>query len=85
MADHIIVEKRTNTAATVSVAFAIFGFVFSLIPLFGWFLLPVWIMAILFGVVGLFKSYKRGMAIAGIAIGIITFVYKVSILQALFG
>jgi uncharacterized membrane protein len=59
---HIIFEKRSNKAAIVSISLAILGFVFSLIPFLGWFLLPVWIMAILFGIVGLFKSYKRGLA-----------------------
>lgn len=85
MTHHIVLEKRTNTFATVSIALAILGFVLSLIPILGWFLLPVWILAIIFGVVGLFKQYKRGMAIAGIAIGAFTFFYKIVIIQALFG
>lgn len=85
MTEHIIIEKRTNTAATISVTLAILGFVFSLIPFIGWFLLPVWILSILFGIVGLFKQYKRGMAIAGITLGIFTFIYKIAFLEALFG
>lgn len=83
---HIIVfEKRSNTAAIVSISLAILGFVFSLIPFLGWFLLPVWIMAIMFGFVGLFKSYRRGLAISGILIGMFTFIYKIVFLQSLFG
>jgi hydrogenase/urease accessory protein HupE len=82
---HIIVEKRSNTAAIVSISLAILGFVFSLVPFLGWFLLPIWVMAILFGIVGLFKSYRRGLAISGIAIGLMTFMYKILFLQALFG
>ncbi len=81
---HIIFEKRSNKAATVSISLAILGFVFSLIPFLGWFLVPVWIMAILFGFVGLFKSYKRGLAISGILIGLMTFMYKIVFLQTLF-
>jgi hydrogenase/urease accessory protein HupE len=82
---HIIFEKQSNTAAKISISLAILGFVFSLIPFLGWFLLPVWIMAILFGIVGLFKSYKRGLAISGILIGVMTFMYKIVFLQTLFG
>jgi hypothetical protein len=82
---HIIFEKRSNTAAIVSISLAILGFVFSLIPLLGWFLLPVWLMAILFGIIGSFKSYRRGLAISGIVIGLFTFMYKILFLQALIG
>jgi hypothetical protein len=85
MTQHLIVEKRTNSAASISIGLAITGFVFSLIPFLGWFLIPVWVLAILFGIIGLFKQYKRGLAITGIAIGIFTFIYKISFLQALFG
>lgn len=85
MSHHIVLEKKSNTAATVSITLATLGFVFGLIPLFGWLLLPVWLLAIIFGIVGLFKEYKRGMAIAGITMGILTFIYKIYFLQALFG
>jgi hydrogenase/urease accessory protein HupE len=81
---HIILEKQSNAAAKISISLAILGFVFSLIPILGWFLLPVWIMAILFGIVGLFKSYKRGLAISGILIGVMTFMYKIVFIQTLF-
>ncbi|WP_335871259.1 hypothetical protein [Bacillus sp. 2205SS5-2] len=76
MTQHFIIEKRTNSAASISIVLALIGFVFSLIPLLGWLLVPVWILAILFGVVGLFKQYKRGLAITGIAIGFFTFFIK---------
>ena len=82
---HLVIEKQSNTAAKVSIFLAIIGFVLSLIPILGWILLPVWIMAILFGVVGLFKSYRRGLAVSGILIGLFTFMYKVLIIQAIFG
>jgi hypothetical protein len=82
---YIIFEKRSNTAAVISISLAILGFVFSLIPFLGWFLLPVWIMAIMFGMIGSFKSYRRGLAICGIVIGLFTFMYKILFLQALFG
>jgi uncharacterized membrane protein YfhO len=85
MTQHLVIEKRTNSAASISIALALIGFVFSLIPFLGWLLAPIWILAILFGVIGLFKQYKRGLAITGIAIGIFTFIYKISFLQALFG
>jgi hypothetical protein len=83
--NHIIIEKRTNSAAKISIALSIIGFVLSLIPFFGWLLMPVWILAILFGVLGLFNPYKRGLAVGGIVIGGLTFVYKIIFLQALFG
>ncbi|MEH7336669.1 hypothetical protein V7161_29000 [Neobacillus drentensis] len=82
---YIVIEKQSNKAAKVSISLAIIGFVLSLIPILGWILLPVWIMAILFGIVGLFNSYKRGLAISGILIGLFTFMYKALILQAIFG
>jgi uncharacterized membrane protein YfhO len=82
---HIVIEKRSNSAASISIVLAIIGFVFSLIPFLGWLMIPVWLLAILFGFVGIFRQYKRGLAIAGIAIGLFTFVYKISFLQALFG
>ncbi|TMN21801.1 hypothetical protein [Lentibacillus cibarius] len=85
MSEVIAVEQRSNTAAVVSISLAILGFVFSLIPLFGWLLLPVWILAIVIGIIGLFKQYNRGFAIFGIGIGLFTFIYKFSFLQALFG
>lgn len=85
MSQHIVIEKRSNSAASISIALAIIGFVFSLIPFLGWFLAPVWILSILFGLVGLFRQYKRGYAIAGISIAFLTFVYKIAFLQALFG
>lgn len=84
MKHHIIFEKRTNTAATISLLLALIGFVVSLIPILGWLSLPVWVLAIIFGVVGIFKQYKRWMAITGIIVGIFTFFYKISFLQALF-
>lgn len=82
---HIIIEKHSNTAATVSFLLALIGFVFSLIPILGWISLPLWVLAIIFGIAGLFKKYYRGMAIAGISVGIFTFVYKIVFLQSLFG
>lgn len=81
---HIIIEKTENTAATASVILAVVGIIISLIPFLGWFSLPLWFLAIIFGFVGLFKEYKRGMAIAGIIIGLFTIFYKVSFLQFLF-
>lgn len=85
MEKHLIIfEKRSNKAAKLSISLAILGFVFSLVPFLGWLLLPVWILAILFGIIGLFKSYRRGLAITGILIGIFTFLYKIVVLQALF-
>jgi hypothetical protein len=81
---HIIVEKKSNTAASLSIIFAVIGFILSLIPLLGWFSLPVWILAIIFGVIGVFKQYRRGSAIGGIVIGVLTFVYKIFLIQALF-
>jgi thiamine transporter ThiT len=81
---HLIVERKSNTAASLSIVFAVIGFILSLIPLLGWFSLPVWILAILFGVIGVFKQYKRGSAISGIVIGLLTFIYKIFFIQVLF-
>ena len=85
MPEHIIIENKSNTAARISITLAILGFVLGIIPLIGWLGIPIWILAILFGVVGVFNQYKRGLAIAGIVIGLVTFVFKISFLQFLFG
>ncbi|GAA0435264.1 hypothetical protein GCM10008983_09810 [Lentibacillus halophilus] len=85
MSEFITAEPRSNAAAIVSISLAILGFVFSLIPFIGWFLLPVWVSAIAIGTLGLLKQYNRGMALFGIGIGLFTFIYKISFLQALFG
>jgi uncharacterized membrane protein HdeD (DUF308 family) len=85
MTQHILIEHKTNTAATVAITLSIIGFIFSLIPFFGWLLLPVWILAILFGIVASFNPYKRGTAITATVIGVLTIIYKFAIIEALFG
>jgi hypothetical protein len=42
----------------------------------GWFLLPAWVLAIIFGAIGLKRGQSKGMSWAGLILGIITFLYK---------
>ncbi|BDH63166.1 hypothetical protein MTP04_32960 [Lysinibacillus sp. PLM2] len=77
-----VVEKETNAAASLSILLAVLGFILSLMPLVGWILAPFfWVLAILFGMVGLHKEVNRGAAILGIAIGLVTFMYKIALMQ----
>ncbi|RKJ20758.1 hypothetical protein D7X33_45335 [Butyricicoccus sp. 1XD8-22] len=77
----MVIEKQTNAAAAVSFSNAILGFFLSLIPLVGWLFAPVWVIAILFGMVGLSKNYNRRLAVYGIVIGLFTFAYKIILFQ----
>ncbi|MFC7395555.1 hypothetical protein [Scopulibacillus cellulosilyticus] len=85
MTHHIAIEKNTNTYATVSITLALIGFAFGLIPVFGWLMFRIWMLAIFYGAVGLFKPYKRGLATAGIVVGALTLIYKIAFFHALIG
>lgn len=81
---HIIVEKRTNTAASVSLFLSITGFILGIIPLIGLLITtPFSLLAIVFGIVGLFKEYKRRTAVIGIVIACLAFFYHFQILSSL--
>ena len=79
----LIIEKQTNAAATVSFSNAVLGFFLSLIPFVGWVFAPIWMIAILFGMVGLVKGHNRRLAVYGILLGMFTFAYKIVLLQLL--
>ncbi|MGG2201874.1 hypothetical protein [Paenibacillus validus] len=73
----IVIEKQdSNGLATAALVCGIIGLVLGLIPFFGWFMLPLWVLAIIFGYIGMKKPIKAGMAKAGLIIGVITVVYK---------
>lgn len=73
----IVIEKQTNAAATVSFSNAILGLLLSFLPFIGWVFAPIWVIAVLFGMVGLSKGYNRRLAVYGILIGLFTFAYKI--------
>lgn len=79
--DGLLMEKQTNAAATVSFSNAILGLFLSFIPFVGWIFAPIWMMAILFGMVGLMKGHNRRLAVYGILIGLFTFAYKIVLFQ----
>ncbi|MFS0689321.1 hypothetical protein AB1K89_08770 [Sporosarcina sp. 179-K 8C2 HS] len=81
MTHHIRIEK--NTCATISLILALVGFLFGIIPIIGFLLMPVWLLAFVFGVVGLFKPYLRIQAILGIVIAFLTFFYHISFIQGI--
>ncbi|ADU28936.1 hypothetical protein [Evansella cellulosilytica] len=72
----IIVEKESNGMAVTALVLGIVGLVIGLIPFIGWFMLPLWFLAIIFGLIGRTKHYQRGMANAGIILGLIAVIYK---------
>lgn len=72
----IIQREDTNAIATAALVLGIIGLVIGIIPFIGWFMLPLWILAIVFGYLGRKKTIKQGLATTGMVLGIITFVYK---------
>ena len=81
----LFIDKQTNAAATVSFSNAILGLFLSFIPFVGWIFAPIWMIAILFGMVGLSKGYNRRLAVYGILIGLSTFAYKIVLFQLMDG
>lgn len=55
--------------AVAALVLGIIGLVFGLIPFFGWFMFPIWILAIIFGAIGLKKEQGKGMSLAGLIMG----------------
>jgi hypothetical protein len=69
-------QTNSNGLATASLVLGIVGLVIGLIPFLGWFMFPVWILAIVFGIIGRKQSFKRTSATVGMILGIITLIYK---------
>lgn len=72
--------QQSNGMAVSALVLGIVGLVIGLIPFLGWFLLPAWILAIVFGAIGLKKEQSRAMCLTGIILGVGTFVYKIGFL-----
>lgn len=72
----IYIQTESNGAATTSLVLGIIGFIMGLIPYIGWFMAPVWLLAVIFGLVGMRKKYKRGTAIIGFIFGLLGAAYK---------
>ncbi|EIT84830.1 hypothetical protein A374_14100 [Fictibacillus macauensis ZFHKF-1] len=68
--------SQGNGMAITSLILGIVGFVLGIWPFVGWFFLPAWILAIIFGAVGLKSNQSRGMALTGIILGILITLYK---------
>lgn len=73
----IIIQNQSNGAATTALVLGIIGFIVGLIPYLGWFMAPVWLLAVIFGLIGMRKKYKRGTAIIGLIFGILGAAYKI--------
>lgn len=80
----IIVQAETNGLAVAALVLGIIGLVFGIVPFIGWFMLPVWLLAIVLGLVGMRKRYKKGLSVTGFVLGLITFIYKVGFWVVLF-
>lgn len=80
MSEHrIIIEKQaTNGIATASLLLGLFGAFIVLLPLIGWFALPIPISAIVLGLVGLARRTNRASALIGISLGIAIIIYKIT-------
>ncbi|WP_416729822.1 hypothetical protein [Fictibacillus sp. JL2B1089] len=68
--------EKSNGMAVSSLVLGVVGLALGLVPFFGWFMLPAWILAIVFGAIGLKKEQSKGMSYTGLILGIATFVYK---------
>ncbi|WP_246238187.1 hypothetical protein [Alkalicoccus luteus] len=74
----VIVEKEdTNGMATAALVLGIIGLVIGIVPFIGWFVMPLWILAVVFGIIGMQKEIKKGMALTGVILGGITILYKI--------
>ncbi|WP_241840445.1 hypothetical protein [Fictibacillus sp. S7] len=71
-------QPQGNGMAVSSLVLGVVGLALGIIPFFGWFLLPAWILAIVFGAVGLKRKQSKGMSYTGLILGIGTLVYKVA-------
>ncbi|MBN3553973.1 hypothetical protein JYA63_06840 [Fictibacillus nanhaiensis] len=67
---------QSNGMAVSSLVLGIVGIALGLVPFLGWFMLPAWILAIIFGAVGVKKGQSKGMSYTGLILGIGAFVYK---------
>jgi hypothetical protein len=72
--------NESNGIATASLVFGIVGLILGLAPFVGWLTFPLWILAIIFGMIGRRKYNGRSAATAGLVIGLITIIYKVGFL-----
>ena len=85
----VIVQSQSNGSAVTSLVLGIVGLVIGFIPYIGWFMILVWLLAIIFGLIGMRNKYKRGMAIFGFVLGILGAVYKIGfwfvVVKGLFG
>lgn len=73
----IVIQNETNTAATTAFVLGLIGLIIGFIPYIGWFMAPVWFLAIIFGLIGMRKPYKRGTSIAGLILGLLGAIYKI--------
>ncbi|MBO9128117.1 DUF4190 domain-containing protein [Bacillus sp. 165] len=76
-AQTVIVQKESNGSAVTALVLGIIGVVIGFIPYIGWLMAPVWLLAIIFGAIGMRKKYKRGMSLTGLILGILGAVYKI--------
>lgn len=73
----IYIQKETNGAAVTALVLGIIGCVIGFLPYLGWFMAPVWVLAVLFGLIGLRKKYRRGMSVLGLLFGVGGAAYKI--------
>lgn len=68
-------QAQGNGLAVTALVLGIVGLVFFLVPILPY---PLAILAIIFGVIGMKKQVKKGLAITGLVTGIITLGIKIS-------
>lgn len=77
----IIIKRKTNGLGVAGFVMALLGLLLCWIPILGWI---IWLLGLLFSLIGLFKS-PRGLAIAGMIISLITFVILVAFIGLIIG
>ncbi|UOQ45581.1 DUF4190 domain-containing protein [Halobacillus salinarum] len=81
----LIVEKpEGNGLAVASLVLGIIGVVFGFIPFIGIFFgFLFWVLAIIFGFIGMKKDVKKGLAISGLIMGAFMFIYQIGFVTLL--
>lgn len=71
------VVSNSNTMGTAGFVLALLGLIFCWVPILDWIL---WILGVVFSIVGVCKPNNKGLAIAGLAISFIGLIFLIVII-----
>lgn len=73
--------RRTQTKSSTGFILALIGLFLGWIPILGW---AVWVLGLIFSILGM-REENRGMAIAGLAISLVSLTVAIATLMSLVG